>query len=62
MTELRWLYLGSTNVSDAGLEHLRGLTYLGWLDLRGTKVTGAGVRRLEQALPGRNISYRDDGP
>jgi hypothetical protein len=38
-------------VTDAGLEHLQGLTRLPNLRLRGTKVTDKGVRALRAALP-----------
>jgi hypothetical protein len=45
------LFLQDTNITDAGLEHLRGLTGLTWLVVRDTKVTDAGVKKLQQALP-----------
>lgn len=51
MTASENLYLSNTRVTDAGLEHLRGLMQLRFLDLRGTQVTEAGVRELERALP-----------
>jgi hypothetical protein len=34
-------------LTDAGLAHLKGLSYLGQLDLRDTKVTDAGLVRLK---------------
>ena len=40
-----------TKVTDAGLEHLKGLTNLEGLWLDHTKVTDADVARLKQALP-----------
>ena len=43
--------LCNTTVTDAGLEHLRGLTQLQVLYLRVTPVTGAGVAELQKALP-----------
>ena len=41
------LYLGSTKVSDAGLQHLEGLTQLQRLYLDGTKVSDAGLEHLK---------------
>ena len=49
----------STNITDAGLEHLKGLTNLEELDLRWTKVTDAGVAKLQQALPNCEIRWND---
>ena len=43
--------LGTTNVTDAGLEHLKGLTGLQELNLSWTKVTDAGESRVKEALP-----------
>ena len=37
-------------MTDAGLEHLRGLTKLQSLNLEGTLVTAAGVKKLQNAL------------
>ena len=41
----------STQITDAGLGHLTGLTNLQELRLSGTQVTDAGVAELKQALP-----------
>jgi hypothetical protein len=49
---------GGTQVTDAGLVHLRGLTQLEWLTLHSTQVTDAGlvhVRGLTR-LQGLNLS------
>jgi len=39
--------LSETNVSDAGLEHLKGLTNLDKLVLSNTQVTDAGLKHLQ---------------
>jgi len=44
-------------VTDEGLEHLKGLIKLESLNLVGTKVTGDGVKKLHQALLKCHISY-----
>ena len=47
LTDLSELFLGGgTQVSDAGLEHLRRMTYLTKLNLRGTRVRGPGLGNL----------------
>jgi internalin A len=56
LTELRWLDLSSTQVTDAGLVHLHGLTRLQDLNLGRTQVTDAGVAELKKALPNVSIS------
>jgi hypothetical protein len=43
--------LSNLPISDAGLEHLKGLSRLQWLFLNGTRTTGAGIKKLRQALP-----------
>jgi len=45
------LELRGTEITDAGLVHLTGLTKLQWLHLRNTRVTDAGVNELKKALP-----------
>ena len=47
-------------MSDAGLEHLKGLTKLGEVNLTSTKVTASGVAQLQKALP--NCKVTSDGP
>ena len=41
------VYLGNTQVTDAGLAHLKGLTALQGLDLENTQVTDAGLAHLK---------------
>ncbi len=44
-------------VSDSGLEHLKGLNELQLLFLRNTLVTDAGVEKLKRALPNCEIRH-----
>jgi len=41
------VYFSGTEVTDAGLEHVEGLTELQLLDLHGTQVTDAGLEHLK---------------
>ena len=47
MSQLRKLNLGGTQVTDGGMEYLKGLTQLRWLALNGTQITDAGLECLE---------------
>ena len=49
------LNLNLTQITDAGLVHLKGLTGLQTLGLRGTQVTDQGVADLQKALPNCEI-------
>jgi hypothetical protein len=51
MNHLESLLPGNTDVNDAGLETIKGLTHLQNLSLWETKVTDAGVEDLQKALP-----------
>ena len=53
--KLAALYLSETQVSDAGLSHLKKLSQLQELDLKKTKVTDAGVKDLQKDLPKTKI-------
>ena len=55
LRQLQSLSLADTQVTDAGLEHLKGLKELRSLDLTTTHVTDQGVKRLQQALPNCKI-------
>jgi len=56
------LRLYCTQITDAGLEHLKRLNKLKWLSLDGTQVTDAGVKKLKQALPNCQISFPQSSP
>jgi hypothetical protein len=43
--------LNGTQITDAGIEHLKGVTKLGYLDLSGTQITDAGIQQLKQSMP-----------
>ena len=48
---VRVVRLRGTQISDAGLAHLKGLTALEWLALNNTQISDAGIEELEAALP-----------
>ena len=45
----------NTQITDAGLEHLKGLTQLRTLGLVDTKATDKGVKEIRKALPKTSI-------
>ena len=47
--------LSGTQVTDAGLVHLKGLTALRWIELSGSKVTPEGIERLRKSLPNAQV-------
>jgi len=55
---LHTLILDNTQVTDAGLKHLKGLTNLQFLHLDGTQVTRRGVKELNKALPNCHIWWQ----
>jgi hypothetical protein len=55
LTQLEWLGLSGTRVSDAGLAHLSRLGALKMLWVEGTPVTADGAARLRQSLPNCTI-------
>jgi hypothetical protein len=56
LLEVKIVDLDATQVTDAGLVHLQGLTSLRELRLARTQVTNGGVTRLRQALPNCQIA------
>ena len=56
--EIVVISLANTQVTDAGLVHLAGLTNLVWLWLYDTHVTDAGIAELTKALPKCSITGR----
>ena len=46
-TEVVEVDLRDTDVTDAGLKHLKGLSNLAWLNLDRTRITDAGLEHLE---------------
>jgi S-adenosylhomocysteine hydrolase len=55
LTQLRKLYLGYTQVTDAGLKNLNRLTKLQNLQLPVVNVTDVGIEDLQKALPNCQI-------
>jgi hypothetical protein len=55
LDEIEYVDFNDTQVTDAGLAHLQGLTGLQWISLDGTRVTDAGLARLRNALPNCKI-------
>jgi len=49
--------LQGTEISDAGLVHLMGLSNLTDLDLGGTEVSDEGISKLKEALPNCEIDF-----
>jgi hypothetical protein len=44
-------------VTDAGLEHLQGLSNLKMLNARGTRVTKEGADKLKQKIPDLQVGF-----
>jgi hypothetical protein len=57
LSDVKWLVLMDTRITDAGLEHLKGLKKLERLDLEGSLVTEKGVETLKNSLPNAKIYY-----
>lgn len=50
------LNLSNSQITDAGMEHLKGLTKLSELNLNNTQITDAGLQELKTSLPKCQIS------
>src|SRR5262249_24431529 len=59
MKELRWLFLGSTRVSDAGLRHIKSLENMRHLNLDGTNVTNVGLDHLRGLTKLKQLDLED---
>jgi hypothetical protein len=51
-----YLRIDQTAITDAGLEHLHGMTQLKRLDIGGCKTTQQGHARLNEVLPDVQIN------
>ncbi len=59
-SQLQRLYLGATQVTDAGMKHLEGLKNLEYLSLHGTDITAGCMKQLRAKLPNCQIGPRGD--
>jgi hypothetical protein len=57
LSELQFLSLNATGITDADLEHIMGMRNLQELSLKYTQVTPEGVQKLKRALPACEIEY-----
>ena len=56
------VWLQETQITDAGLKQLSGLTTLGEICLAGSKVTAAGVEAFRKARPQCGIAWEAKSP
>ncbi len=61
LTGLQTLRLIQSQVTDRGLEYLKGLTSLREVELRFTQVTDVGANDLKKALPNCRIHHGTSG-
>ena len=59
LKDLEILYLHGTQVTDAGIRHLEGLTKLEQLDLSNTKISDAGLEHLRQLANLQSLDISD---
>ena len=55
LSELNWLAISNSEITDRGLEHLAKLRNLGRLDIEGCHVSKGAVQRLGETLPATRI-------
>lgn len=55
LSELDWLAISNSQITDRGLQHLAKLRNLGRLDIEGCHVSKAAVQRLGETLPATRI-------
>jgi hypothetical protein len=60
MTGLRRLILDGTSMTDAGLEHLRGLKRLEYVRV-GKRVTAQGIRDFQSHVPNAKVVHHGLG-
>jgi Leucine-rich repeat (LRR) protein len=58
LTNLKWLDLHFTQVTDTGLAHLKGLTRLEYLNLEGTNATDNGLPQLKDLVRLEQLNLR----
>lgn len=56
-SSLKELNFANTEITDKGLNHLKGMSGLKRLKLTGARVSPEGVKGLEQSIPGLKIEY-----
>ncbi len=57
LDQLTSVDLSGSPITDAGIEHLKGLCYLSYVNCKGTNVTAKGAEELHRLLPNAAIIY-----
>jgi hypothetical protein len=55
LTNLTFLHLGRTQLTDEGLAKLHGLTNLKEIHVSNTEVSEEGIAAFKEAVPGANV-------
>jgi Leucine-rich repeat (LRR) protein len=55
LTQLQKLFISYTNITDASVPTIKGLTNLNTLYMQGTKISNEGVQEITAALPNCRI-------